>query len=60
MLFYHNIMSNWIFNKLVPHALRFREWSKDKLWVKIPLGLLILWMMGVFNPYWCVYPVCWI
>ena len=36
------------------------EIPKDKLWVKIPLGLLILWMMGVFNPYWCVYPVCWI
>jgi hypothetical protein len=34
-------MTNWIYNKLAPHALRFREWSKDKLWVKIPLGLLV-------------------
>ena len=53
-------MSNWIFNKLVPHAIRFREWSKDKLWVQVLMGLLLLWMLGIFNPYWCVYPVCWI
>ena len=53
-------MSQWIFNKLSPYAVKFREWSKDNLWVKIPLWILIAWMLGIFNPYWCVYPVCWI
>ena len=33
---------------------------KNKLWIQIPLGLLVLWLLGFFNPYWCVYPVCWI
>ena len=42
------------------NAIKFREWSKGKLWVKIPLIILILWFMGFANPYWCVYPVCWI
>ena len=53
-------MSEWIFNKLKPYALRFREWSKGNLWVQIPLWIFIAWRMGFFNPYWCVYPVCWI
>ena len=44
-------MSQWIFEKLAPYAIRFREWSKDKLWAKIPLWILIAWMLGVFNPY---------
>ena len=40
-------MSEWIFNKLKPYALRFREWSKgDELWVQIPLWIFIAWMMG--------------
>tara|TARA_R110002012_G_scaffold109593_1_gene253478 strand:+ start:3878 stop:4048 length:171 start_codon:yes stop_codon:yes gene_type:complete len=47
-------------NKLIQYALKYREWSKDKLWAKIPLWILLLWMLGFFNPYWCVYPVCWI
>ena len=47
-------MSDWLFKKLAPYALKFREWSKGKIWI------LILWMLGFFNPYWCVYPVCWI
>lgn len=53
-------MSEWIFNKLAPYAIRFREWSKGNLWIQIPLWIFIAWMMGFFNPYWCVYPVCWI
>jgi hypothetical protein len=53
-------MSNWIFNKLVPYALKFREWSKGKTWIQIPLWIFILWLLGFANPYWCVYPVCWI
>ena len=53
-------MTNWIYKKLVPYALKFREWSRDKLWVQVLMGLLLLWMLGIFNPYWCVYPVCWI
>ena len=53
-------MSNWIFNKLAPYAIRFREWSQGKIWVQIPLWLFILWMLGFANPYWCVYPICWI
>ena len=36
------------------------EWSKGKTWIQIPLWILILWMLGFANPYWCVYPVCWI
>ena len=32
-------MSNWIFNKLVPYALKFREWSKGK---KHGSGILLL------------------
>ena len=39
-------MTNWLYNKLVPHALRFREWSQGKTWVQIPLGILILWLLG--------------
>ena len=39
-------------DKLTEYALRYREWSKDKLWAKIPLWILILWMLGFFNPYW--------
>ena len=27
------------------NAIKFREWSKGKLWVKIPLRILILWFM---------------
>ena len=42
------------------NAIKFREWSKGKTWVQIPLWILILWMLGFANPYWCVYPVCWI
>ena len=53
-------MTQWLFDKLAPYAIRFREWLKDKLWAKIPLWILLAWMLGVFNPYWCVYPVCWI
>ncbi len=52
-----------LFNKLgltEENALKFREWSKGKLWIQIPLWIFILWMLGFFNPYWCVYPVCWI
>ena len=52
-----------LFNKIgltEENALRFREWSKGKLWIQIPLWIFILWMLGFFNPYWCVYPVCWI
>jgi len=57
-------MSNWIFNKLAPYAIRFREWAKGdtttlNLWIQIPLWIWMLWMLGFFNPYWCVYPVCW-
>jgi hypothetical protein len=48
------------FIKLEENALRFREWSKGKLWVQIPLWIFVLWFMGVANPYWCIYPVCWI
>ena len=55
---------NWIAKKIAyrinPYAIRFREWSKGKLWIQIPLWIFVLWFMGVFNPYWCVYPVCWI
>ena len=46
--------------RINPYAIRFREWSKGKLWVQIPLWIFALWFMGVLNPYWCVYPVCWI
>jgi hypothetical protein len=53
-------MSNWLFKKLAPYAIRFREWSKDKIWIQILLGIFILWLLGVANPYWCVYPICWI
>ena len=52
-----------IFNRLgltPENALRFREWSKGNLWVQIPLWIFVLWFMGVLNPYWCVYPICWI
>ena len=52
-----------LFNKIgltEENALKFREWSKGKLWIQIPLWIFILWMLGCFNPYWCVYPVCWI
>ena len=55
---------NWIAKKMAyriqPYAIRFREWSKGKLWVQIPLWILVLWFMGFANPYWCVYPVCWV
>ena len=50
-----------IFNKLgltTENAIRFREWSKGKILVQIPLWIMILWMLGFANPYWCVYPVC--
>ena len=53
-------MQDWLFNKMAPYAIQFREWSKGNLWIQIPLWILILWMLGIFNPYWCVYPVCWI
>ena len=58
-------MQNWLFNKMAPYALKFREWSKGNtttlnLWIQIPLWIWMLWMLGFFNPYWCVYPVCWI
>ena len=52
-----------LFNKIgltEENALKFREWSKGKLWIQIPLWIFILWMLGFFNPYWCVYPVCWV
>ena len=52
-----------LFNKIgltEENALKFREWSKGKIWVQIPLWILILWFLGFANPYWCVYPVCWI
>tara|TARA_Y100000385_G_scaffold283734_1_gene340438 strand:- start:183 stop:377 length:195 start_codon:yes stop_codon:yes gene_type:complete len=52
-----------IFNRLgltPENALKFREWSKGKIWVQIPLWIFVLWFMGVLNPYWCIYPVCWI
>ena len=52
-----------LFNKLgltEENALKFREWSKGKTWIQIPLWFFILWMLGFANPYWCVYPVCWI
>lgn len=52
-----------LFNKIgltEENALRFREWSKGKTWIQIPLWIFILWMLGFANPYWCVYPVCWI
>ena len=45
---------------LQPYAIRFREWSRGKTWIQIPLWIFILWLMGFANPYWCVYPVCWI
>jgi len=62
---------NWIAKKIwIPifnglglteeNALRFKEWSKGKVWVQIPLWIFVLWFMGVLNPYWCIYPVCWI
>ena len=57
----------WIKEKLLnklgltqENALKFREWSKGKTWIQIPLWIFILWMLGFANPYWCVYPVCWI
>ena len=53
-------MKKWITYKLLPYAIRFREWSRGKTWIQIPLWILILWLMGFANPYWCVYPVCWI
>lgn len=53
-------MTDWLFKKIVPYAEAYREWSKDKLWAQIPLWILILWLLGFFNPYFCVYPVCWI
>tara|TARA_Y100001937_G_scaffold71830_1_gene97713 strand:+ start:819 stop:983 length:165 start_codon:yes stop_codon:yes gene_type:complete len=53
-------MSNWLFKKIAPYAIKFREWSKGNFWIQIPLYILIFWMLGFFNPYWCVYPVCWI
>ena len=34
--------------------------AKDKIWIQILLGIFILWLLGVANPYWCVYPICWI
>ena len=46
-----------IFNRLrltPENALKFREWSKGKLWVQIPLWILVLWLwdsrirIGVF------------
>jgi hypothetical protein len=52
-----------LFNKIgltEENALKFREWSKGKIWIQIPLWILILWFLGFANPYWCVYPVCWI
>jgi len=52
-----------LFNKIgltEENALKFREWSKGKVWLQIPLWIFILWMLGFANPYWCVYPVCWI
>ena len=42
------------------NAIKFREWSRGKTWIQIPLWIFILWMLGFANPYWCVYPVCWI
>ena len=54
---------NPIFDRLgltEENALRFKEWSKGKVWVQIPLWIFILWALGFANPYWCVYPVCWI
>ena len=53
-------MKKYLFNKLAPYAIRFREWSKGKTWIQIPLWIFILWMLGFANPYWCVYPVCWV
>ena len=53
-------MKKYLFNKLAPYAIRFREWSQGKTWILIPLWIFILWMLGFANPYWCVYPVCWI
>ena len=52
-----------LFNKIgltEEYDLKFREWSKGKTWIQIPLWILILWFLGFANPYWCVYPVCWI
>ena len=55
---------NWIAKKLAyriqPYAIRFGEWSRGKTWIQIPLWIFILWSMGFANPYWCIYPVCWI
>ena len=53
-------MSQWILNKLSPYLLKFREWSRENLWIQMPLWILILWLLGIGNAYWCVYPVCWI
>ena len=54
---------NPIFDRLgltTENALKFKEWSRGKVWVQIPLWIFILWSLGFANPYWCVYPVCWI
>ena len=53
-------MKKWITYKLLPYAIRFREWSRGKTWIQIPLWIFILWHMGFANPYWCGYPVCWV
>ena len=37
-------MSNWLFKKIAPYAIKFKEWSKDKFWIQIPLYILIFWM----------------
>ena len=39
-------MSNWLFKKLAPYAIKFREWSKGKIWIQIPLYILIFWMLA--------------
>ena len=56
----NKIMKNKLAYKLMPYALKFRAWSRGKTWIQIPLWIFILWLLGFANPYWCVYPVCWI
>ena len=41
-------MSNWLFKKLAPYAIRFREWSKDKIWIQILLGIFIKYIGDYF------------
>ena len=51
-------MSNWLYKKLVPYAIKFREWSKDKFMGSSINGTPTPMDVRIFNPYWCVYPVC--